>query len=89
MEYGPFRLGRWGVPVTIASLVYSVIGIFFSFWPATKGRDGDDHELVRRGVQRRATIQHVLLVGVRTQGLYGSDRRGHRPVLIWSDLFTL
>lgn len=33
MFYGPFQLGRAGVPIIILSLVYSVIGIFFSFWP--------------------------------------------------------
>lgn len=34
MYYGPFRLGRAGVPIIILSLIYSFIGIFFSFWPA-------------------------------------------------------
>lgn len=36
MIYGPFRLGRAGVPIIVFSLVFSVIGIFFSFWPATR-----------------------------------------------------
>jgi len=31
--WGPFKLGRAGVPVTILAIVYSLIGIFFSFWP--------------------------------------------------------
>lgn len=31
--WGPFKLGRAGVPVTILAIIYSVIGIFFSFWP--------------------------------------------------------
>ncbi|KAL9116293.1 MAG: hypothetical protein Q9187_007182, partial [Circinaria calcarea] len=34
MFYGPYQLGRAGVPIIILSLVYSIIGIFFSFWPA-------------------------------------------------------
>lgn len=33
IHWGPFRLGRAGLPVTIISIVYSIIGIFFSFWP--------------------------------------------------------
>ncbi|PQE17187.1 choline transport protein [Rutstroemia sp. NJR-2017a WRK4] len=33
MVYGPFHLGRTGVPIIIASLIYSSIGIVFSFWP--------------------------------------------------------
>lgn len=33
MYYGPFRLGRAGVPVIILSVIYSVIGVFFSLWP--------------------------------------------------------
>jgi choline transport protein len=33
MPWGPFRLGAFGVPITILSLVYSVIGVIFSFWP--------------------------------------------------------
>lgn len=35
LVYGPFKLGRAGVPVTILSMIYSVIGIFFSFFPPT------------------------------------------------------
>jgi choline transport protein len=33
MPWGPFRLGVLRVPVAILSLVYSVIGIIFCFWP--------------------------------------------------------
>lgn len=33
MVYGPFQLGRAGVPVIVLSLAYSIVGIFFSFWP--------------------------------------------------------
>ena len=36
MEYGHFKLGRSGVPVTIGALIYSLIRTFFSFWPATR-----------------------------------------------------
>ena len=36
MRYGPFSMGRYGVPVTILAIIYSIIGIFFSFWPPTK-----------------------------------------------------
>ncbi|KAL8801575.1 MAG: hypothetical protein Q9182_004361 [Xanthomendoza sp. 2 TL-2023] len=35
LVYGPFNMGRAGVPVIVLSLVYSVIGIFFSCWPPT------------------------------------------------------
>ena len=35
MFYGPFQLGRAGTPVILLSLVYSFIGIFWSFWPAS------------------------------------------------------
>lgn len=31
--WGPFKLGRAGIPITVAALVYSVIGWLFSFWP--------------------------------------------------------
>lgn len=33
--WGPFRLGRAGVPLTIVALAYSVVGWIFSFWPPT------------------------------------------------------
>jgi choline transport protein len=39
MHYGPFRLGPAGIPIIIVSLMYSVIGIFFSFWPGTPRPD--------------------------------------------------
>lgn len=35
IQYGPWRLGRFGVPVNIAALIWSVITMFFSFWPTT------------------------------------------------------
>lgn len=35
IAWGPFQLGRAGVPITIAALIYSVIGIVFSFFPPT------------------------------------------------------
>ena len=33
--WGPFRLGAAGVPITVAAIGYSLVGIFFSFWPPT------------------------------------------------------
>lgn len=33
--YGPFHMGRAGIPVTLFALLYSFIGAFFSFWPPT------------------------------------------------------
>ena len=33
MAYGPFTLGRASYAVIILALIYSIIGIFFSFWP--------------------------------------------------------
>jgi hypothetical protein len=33
--WGPFKLGSAGTPITILSMIYSVIGIFFSFFPPT------------------------------------------------------
>ena len=33
MYYGPFSMGRWGNGVIVASLAYSIVGTFFSFWP--------------------------------------------------------
>ena len=35
MMYGPFALGRFGLVTNIASIIYTVIGIFFSFFPAS------------------------------------------------------
>jgi len=32
-RWGPFKLGRFGVPVYIISIIYSIIGGFFSFFP--------------------------------------------------------
>ncbi|PVH91255.1 amino acid transporter [Periconia macrospinosa] len=34
LKFGPFQMGRAGVPIIVLSIIYSVIGIFFSFWPA-------------------------------------------------------
>ena len=32
--WGPFRLGKAGVPITVLALIYSFVGWLFSFWPA-------------------------------------------------------
>jgi len=36
IHWGPFKLGRWGVPITLLSIAYSLLGFFFSFFPPTK-----------------------------------------------------
>jgi choline transport protein len=33
MAWGPFRLGRAGIPITILALAHSALGMFFSMWP--------------------------------------------------------
>ena len=33
LPWGPFRLGRAGVPITVAAIAYSVVGAFFALWP--------------------------------------------------------
>lgn len=35
IPWGPFRLGRWGVPITIVAMAYTIICLFFSFWPVS------------------------------------------------------
>lgn len=36
IRYGPFSMGRASVPMIILAMAYSVIGIFFSFWPRSR-----------------------------------------------------
>ena len=36
IPWGPFRLGRFGVPITITAILYSLLGAFFSMWPTVK-----------------------------------------------------
>ena len=36
IPWGPFRLGRFGVPITIIAILYSLLGAFFSMWPTVK-----------------------------------------------------
>ena len=33
IQWGPFKLGRAGVPITILAIAYSLLGAFFSMWP--------------------------------------------------------
>ncbi|KAL2043899.1 hypothetical protein N7G274_003419 [Stereocaulon virgatum] len=33
IPWGPFKLGKFGVPVTVLAILYSVLGAFFSMWP--------------------------------------------------------
>ena len=41
LPWGPFKLGRAGVPVTIVAIAYSVVGAFFSVWPTTAKPDAE------------------------------------------------
>lgn len=42
IPWGPFRLGRFGVPVTIVAIVYSIFGTFWSMWPTAKNPNIQD-----------------------------------------------
>lgn len=33
IPWGPFRLGKLGVPITVIAIAYSMLGGFFSMWP--------------------------------------------------------
>jgi len=35
IRWGPFKLGRAGTTINILAIIYTVISIFFSFWPTT------------------------------------------------------
>lgn len=35
IQWGPFRLGRFGVTINVLSMLYSIIGVVFSFFPPT------------------------------------------------------
>jgi choline transport protein len=35
IPWGPFQLGRFGTPMTIFSIAYTFVAMFFSFWPST------------------------------------------------------
>ena len=39
LPWGPFKLGRAGVPVTVVAIAYSAFGAFFSIWPTTPKPD--------------------------------------------------
>lgn len=39
LPLGPFRLKRAGIPITVAAMLYTIFGTFFSFWPFTPNVD--------------------------------------------------
>ena len=41
LPWGPFKLGRAGVPITIVAIAYSTFGAFFSVWPTTYKPDAE------------------------------------------------
>ena len=41
LPWGPFKLGRAGVPVTVAAITYSAFGAFFSLWPSSPKPDAE------------------------------------------------
>ena len=35
IQWGPWNMGKFGLPVNLFAMVYIVIALFFSFWPQT------------------------------------------------------
>ncbi|MCJ1465810.1 hypothetical protein MMC07_004429 [Pseudocyphellaria aurata] len=35
INYGPWKLGKFGVPANIFALIWTIIAMFFSFWPVS------------------------------------------------------
>ncbi|KAL8888224.1 MAG: hypothetical protein Q9215_004315 [Flavoplaca cf. flavocitrina] len=35
LHFGPWRLGKWGAPINAFALVWTVVALFFSFWPTS------------------------------------------------------
>ena len=35
LPWGPFTMGRAGIPIIVVAMAYTVMGTFFSFWPFT------------------------------------------------------
>lgn len=33
IQWGPFRLGKLGLTINVLSVMWTIIGVFFSFWP--------------------------------------------------------
>lgn len=36
IEYGPWRLGRWGIPVNIFALCFAIFQVFWTPWPSVQ-----------------------------------------------------
>lgn len=34
IEYGPFRLGRWGIPVNVVALAFVIFAVIWTPWPS-------------------------------------------------------
>lgn len=34
IRWGPFQLGKLGIPINVLAIIWTSIGIFFSFWPS-------------------------------------------------------
>ena len=66
----PFRLGRAGVPITIAAMLYSMLGIFFSFWLAYVDVNATSVNYSSLILWKRVDIQPWLLGSVRKKGLH-------------------
>ena len=41
LPWGPFRLGRAGTPITVAAMAYSLLTMFFLFWPESPNPTGE------------------------------------------------
>ena len=86
IPWGWFRLGAFGIPITIFALVYSVVGIVFSFWPAVADVTVDTFNwaaVVYVGVMLLAAVRWV----VTAKGRYSGPKIEVTGVEPWIELF--
>ena len=69
VHYGPFKLGGWGIPLNIFSLIWIVVVMVFSFFPSVRtGSNSRDYELVSYFI---AVFPYSLLRSSRSCLLWG------------------
>jgi amino acid transporter len=73
INYGPFRLGRWGIPVNIFALTFILFAVIWTPWPSLL-------PITAQSMNYAAPVLVVIIIGALADWFIGGRKRFEIPV---------
>lgn len=75
LPYAQFSLGKWGIPINIAGIVYGTWSFFWSFWP-------QEYPVTAEGFNWASPLFVAALIGALVHYIFTGRKRYHGPVAL-------